>query len=150
MRAIRQHRGVTVDGAFTAPVLIGADGANSVVRRAVQQPPNRGRHLVLAVRGSVPAPPGFDELYLRWDPVPGHGLNYAWAFPTARATLNVGYETAGGAISKARLLARAAELLPDLPVKSARMSGHLLPLSTRACRGWPWGRCCSPAMRGAR
>ena len=135
VREIHQHvGGVIVDGRYTTPVLIGADGANSTVRRAAGQPPNRGRHLAVAVRGYAPAPDGFDELYIRWDPVPGDGLGYAWAFPTAHGSVNVGYGTAAPATSKARLVNRAAELLPGFAVESTRMAGHLLPLSTRMPR----------------
>lgn len=131
VREIEQHADrVVVDARYAAPVLIGADGANSRVRRATGQPPNRGRHLAVAVRGYAPAPDGFDELYVHWDPVPGGGLGYAWAFPTAHATVNVGYGTAAPATSKARLLNRAIELLPGFAIESTRMTGHLLPLST--------------------
>lgn len=126
--------GVVVDGRYSAPVLIGADGANSIVRRAAGQSPNRGRHLAVAVRGYAPAPDGFDELYIRWDPVPGDGLGYAWAFPTAHATVNVGYGTAAEGVNRAWLVKRAAELLPGFAIESTRMTGHLLPLSTRMPR----------------
>ncbi len=133
VREIQQHVGVViVDGKYTAPVLIGADGANSTVRRATGQPPNRSPHLAVAVRGYAPAPDGFDELYIRWDPVPGGGLGYAWAFPTAHGSVNLGYGTAAPLTSKARLVDRAAELLPGF--ESTRMTGHLLPLSTRMPR----------------
>lgn len=135
VRAIHQHPGgVIVDGRYTAPVLIGADGANSTARRAVGQRPNRGRHMAVAVRGYAPAPDGFDELYLRWDPVPGEGLGYAWAFPTAHGTVNLGYGTAAPVISRAQLVNRAAEMLPGFAVESIRMAGHLLPLSTHMPR----------------
>ncbi|WP_346960958.1 geranylgeranyl reductase family protein [uncultured Arthrobacter sp.] len=125
---------VVVDGKYSAPVLIGADGANSTVRRAVGQPPNRGRHMAVAIRGYAPAPDGFDGLYLRWDPLPGTGLSYAWAFPTNHGTINLGYGTAASVMSRARLVDRAAELLPGFSVRSTRMAGHLLPLSTHMPR----------------
>ena len=132
---IEQHADqVVVDHKYAAPVLIGADGANSTVRRATGQPPNRGRHLAVAVRGYAPAPDGFDELYVRWDPVPGGGLGYAWAFPTAHGTVNVGYGTAAPNASKVRLHNRAIELLPGFAIESTSMTGHLLPLSTRMPR----------------
>jgi geranylgeranyl reductase family protein len=131
VRETHQHTDrVIVDGRYSAPVLIGADGANSTVRRATGQPPNRGRHLAVAIRGYAPTPDGFDELYVHWDPVPGDGLGYAWAFPTVHATVNVGYGTAAPATSKAQLVNRAVELLPGFAIESTRMTGHLLPLST--------------------
>src|SRR5919107_3656085 len=46
--------GVCLDGSLRAQVLIGADGANSVVRRAVAAPPP-GR-VALAIRGYAPEP----------------------------------------------------------------------------------------------
>lgn len=125
---------VVVDGKYSASVLIGADGANSTVRRAAGQPPNRGRHLALAVRGYAPTPEGFDGLYLRWDPVPGTGLRYAWAFATAHGTVNLGYGSAASALTRAQMEDRAAELLPGFLVRSTRMAGHLLPLSTHRPR----------------
>ncbi len=125
---------VVVDGKYSASVLIGADGANSTVRRAVGQPPNRGQHMALAVRGYAPAPDGFDGLYLRWDHVPGTGLRYAWAFATAHGTVNLGYGTAASVMTRAQLEDRAAELLPGFAVRSTRMTGHLLPLSTQVPR----------------
>lgn len=125
---------VVVDGKYSAPVLIGADGANSMVRRAVGQPPNRAPHMALAVRGYAPAPAGFDGLYLRWDPVPGTGFHYAWAFATAHGTVNLGYGTTASVVSRAQLEDRAAELLPGFEVRSTRMTGHMLPLSTQMPR----------------
>lgn len=127
---VRDRSGVVVDGAFTAPVLVGADGANSVVRRAVGQPPNRGRHMAVAVRGYVPAPAGLDELQIVWDQRQPHGPSYAWAFPLAHGMVNVGYGSAGPHTNRAHLVGRAADLLPWLPVGTARMSGHRLPLSS--------------------
>jgi menaquinone-9 beta-reductase len=125
---------VIVDGTYSASVLIGADGANSTVRRAVGQPPNRGRHMALAVRGYAPTPDGFDGIYLHWDPAPGTGLRYAWAFATADGTVNLGYGTTASGMTRAQLEDRAAELLPGFAVRSTRMSGHLVPLSTHRPR----------------
>lgn len=125
---------VVVDGKYSASVLIGADGANSTVRRAAGQPPNRGRHVALAVRGYAPTPDGFEGVYLRWDPVPGAGLRYAWAFATAHGTVNVGFGSAGSTMTRAQMEDRAADLLPGFRVRSTRMTGHLLPLSTHRPR----------------
>ena len=124
---------VVVDDKYSASIVIGADGANSTVRRAVAQPPNRGRHMALAIRGYAPVPDGFDGLYLRWDPVPCSGLSYAWAFATAHGTVNLGYGTAS-VMTRAQMEDRAAELLLGFTVRSTRMSGHLLPLSTQMPR----------------
>ena len=45
--------GVVLDDSLRAPVVIGADGAGSVVRRALGHAPNRDRHMALAIRGYV-------------------------------------------------------------------------------------------------
>ncbi len=50
--------GTRVGEKLSAPVVIGADGANSVVRRALGQPANTGKHLAVAVRGYAPTPAG--------------------------------------------------------------------------------------------
>ncbi|WP_369812696.1 NAD(P)/FAD-dependent oxidoreductase [Kineosporia sp. R_H_3] len=77
-------------GTVRAAVVVGADGANSVVRRSIGEPPNRDTHLALAVRGYMDRPPDFRELLIRWHPV-ARGVAYAWAFPTADGHVNVGY-----------------------------------------------------------
>lgn len=43
---------VVLDGDIAARAVVGADGAGSVVRRALGHPPNPDRHLALAVRGT--------------------------------------------------------------------------------------------------
>ena len=135
VREIRQGiDGVSIDGRFVGTVVIGADGANSAVRRSIGEAPNRGRHLAVAVRGYAPRPPGFDQLRIHWDPVPGDRLGYAWAFPTTQGTVNLGYGSAAPARSRASLVRRAAELLPDFSVESVQLAGHLLPLATQRPR----------------
>ena len=72
--------GVEVDGRFGADVLVGADGAESVVRRAVGTRPDRASQLAVAIRGYAPEPPGQDGVQVllatgrRWPA-------YAWSFP---------------------------------------------------------------------
>ena len=59
VRHLDQHDGlVTVDGELAAPVVVGADGANSTVRRLLGAPSNPDRALAIAVRGYAPAPAG--------------------------------------------------------------------------------------------
>jgi geranylgeranyl reductase family protein len=127
--------GTTVNGALRAPVVIGADGASSVVRRAQGQAPNRGRHMAVAVRGYARTPAGrdLDELYLGWDRRRGCGLCYVWAFPTANGMTNIGYAVASSTarVGRAQLSARLAHLLPEFDVAATRLSGHRLPLSTQ-------------------
>ncbi|GAA3350249.1 hypothetical protein GCM10020358_75430 [Amorphoplanes nipponensis] len=118
--------GVTLDGRIRAAVVIGADGAGSVVRRALGHPVNPGGHLAIAIRGYAPAV-GAEQLIrttsARWPA-------YAWSFPIGDGSANVGYgETLRGTpLTKAYLLDRLAELLPGGP--PAGLRAHHLPLST--------------------
>lgn len=123
---------VTVNGAWQAPIVIGADGSNSAVRRAIGQPANHGRSLAVALRGYAPTPPGQPrELTIRWDSQRAGGLCYAWAFPTAEGTTNVGYGMSAAAPehSRARLVQRLHELLPEYDLDSVELHGHTLPLT---------------------
>ncbi|BFU42352.1 NAD(P)/FAD-dependent oxidoreductase [Krasilnikovia sp. MM14-A1004] len=122
---------VRVDG-YRAAVVIGADGAGSVVRRALGHPPNPPGHLALAIRGYAPwndtKPDGAEQLIVttsaRWPA-------YAWAFPLGDGTANVGYGEVlrGAPLSRAYLLERLAGLLPGADPTGLR--AHHLPLSTR-------------------
>ncbi len=131
--------GVTLalhDGtAIRARCVVGADGANSAVRRLLGVPSNSGRHLAVAVRGYVPRPVGVDDLLLVWDRAAP--LAYAWAFPAADGRVNVGYGRAldDAPSGRARLAARARELLavaaPQLDLRDASFGGGRLPLNSR-------------------
>ncbi|MGW4941402.1 NAD(P)/FAD-dependent oxidoreductase [Actinoplanes sp. NPDC004185] len=128
VRSIRLDRdGVTLDDRIRARVVIGADGAGSVVRRALGHPVNPDGHLAIAIRGYAPAV-GTEQLIrttsARWPA-------YAWSFPIGDGRANVGYgETLRGTpLTKAYLLDRLAELLPGGPPTGLR--AHHLPLSTR-------------------
>ncbi|PRY28323.1 geranylgeranyl reductase family protein [Pseudosporangium ferrugineum] len=119
--------GVIVDGRIEAGVLIGADGAGSVVRRALGHPANPGGHLAIALRGYAPAA-GAEQLIrttsARWPA-------YAWSFPLGDGTANVGYGEVlrGTPLTKAYLIGRLGELLPGTEATGLR--AHHLPLSTR-------------------
>lgn len=122
---------------FAPAVVIGADGANSVVRRATGQPSNRGRALAVAIRGYAPTPQALPrELVLRWDSRRAGGLCYAWAFPTAQGTTNVGYGMSSAAPDhdRAHLERRLAELLPEYDLTGVELTGHTLPLTVRRPR----------------
>jgi geranylgeranyl reductase family protein len=123
---------VTVNGRYSAPVLIGADGSNSVVRRSTGQGSNHGRSLAVAIRGYAPTPAGAPkELDIRWD-VGRVAPSYAWVFPTARGVSNIGYGASSAALSggRAELVSRLRALLPDYPVDATVLTGHTLPLAT--------------------
>lgn len=128
----RDAASVTVNGRWTAPVLIGADGSNSVVRRFAGEPANHGRALAVAVRGYAPTPTDAPrELTIRWDTQRAGGLCYAWAFPTAQGTTNIGYGLSAGAAdhSRAYMERRLAELLPAFDLTGVQLTGHTLPLT---------------------
>ena len=112
--------------------MIGADGSNSTVRRLVGEPANHGRALAVAIRGYAPTPAGApNELSIRWDSQRAGGLCYAWAFPIADGTTNVGYGMSSAAPNhnRAHLEKRLAELLPEYDLTGVELTGHTLPLT---------------------
>ncbi|MCU1439246.1 MAG: geranylgeranyl reductase family protein [Rhodoglobus sp.] len=129
----RQGASVTlVNGRWRAPVVIGADGSNSVVRRLIGEPTNHGRSLAVAIRGYAPTPDGSKrELTIRWDSQRSGGLCYAWAFPVADGTTNVGYGLSSAAKehSRAHLERRLGALLPEFDLEGVALTGHTLPLT---------------------
>jgi geranylgeranyl reductase family protein len=133
VRRIERRGGLVVlDGEIAAGVVVGADGAGSVVRRALGEKPNPDGHLALAIRGYAPAGTGPVEQRIvtcrpRWPA-------YAWSFPIGDGTANVGYGEVlrGGRVTRAHLLDRLAALLPGVdPGAVSGLRAHHLPLSTR-------------------
>jgi geranylgeranyl reductase family protein len=118
---------VRIDDAYLARVVIGADGARSIVRRALGHRPNPSGHLAIAIRGYAPAE-DTEQLIIttraRWPA-------YAWSFPIGDGTANIGYGEVlrGAPLSRAYLLDRLADLLPGRVPTGLR--AHHLPLSTR-------------------
>jgi menaquinone-9 beta-reductase len=113
--------------------VIGADGANSVVRRAVPGAAPAARHLGVAVRGYVPAPDRSPELRLIWETT--GALAYAWSFPIDNQRCNIGYGVFGTATPprRAQLVERMTALVSNgSSVDSVR--GHRLPLSSGGAR----------------
>jgi flavin-dependent dehydrogenase len=120
--------GVEIDGLFCADVVVGADGAESVVRRALGTRANRPDQLAVAIRGYAPEPPGqAGTLVLatteqRWPA-------YAWSFPLGDGRANVGYgELVSAGTTRAELVQGLQRLLPG--VQPTGLRAHRLPLST--------------------
>jgi geranylgeranyl reductase family protein len=133
VRSLRSDgRSVLLDGALAADVVIGADGAGSVVRRHLGHARNPDGHLALAIRGYATAPDGPVEQRIvtaapQWPA-------YAWVFPIGDGRVNVGYGELlrGRPVSREHLVDRLAALLPDVdPAEVTGLRAHLLPLSTR-------------------
>jgi menaquinone-9 beta-reductase len=123
---------VEVDGRIRTRVLIGADGAESVARRAVVA---RGtpREIAVAIRGydRAGADAGTDVPRVVLDK--GHGLAYAWRFPITSGPANVGYGyrlAPGESTDRRRLLATLERLLPSAEPDPRTLYAHRLPLST--------------------
>lgn len=157
---LRQHRvrkvsdvgdAVEVDGQFSAPVVVAADGASSVLRRAVGVGRNADPHLAVAVRGYTPAtdvalkavaaghaaPAGRSSEpgeVLRIDLVAEGWPAYAWSFPLGDGRANVGYgmrrSGRGGIPPGPGLAERLAAALPEQPADPATLATHHLPLSS--------------------
>ncbi|HEY2792035.1 MAG TPA: geranylgeranyl reductase family protein [Micromonosporaceae bacterium] len=122
---------VVIDGIISAKMVIGADGAYSLVRRTLGQPSNPDGAMAIAIRGYAPAvDPGVQEIITapaaRWPA-------YAWNFPIGDGRANIGYGEVlrGDPLSRAHLLNQLEELLPHVDTRNATaLRAHHLPLST--------------------
>jgi menaquinone-9 beta-reductase len=127
---------VLVDGYVAARVVVGADGANGVVRRALGLGPAPDASVAVAVRGYVPSPTRSPEQLVVTDDEAWPA--YAWRFDTGDGTSNVGYgmllpslreRGRAGAGGRRLLLERLVALLPEAD-GATRLVSHHLPLST--------------------
>jgi len=123
---------VVLDGRLRARAVVGADGANGVVRRRLGLARQPQDALAVAVRGYAAAPPGEPEQVIVMD---RRGWPaYAWSFAAGDGTANVGFGMllprlrATGRGGKSELHGRLRELLPG--VEAGRLVSHHLPLST--------------------
>lgn len=125
----------TATDVVRARVVIGADGANSVVRRSLTVPASTPRHTGVAVRAYAPAAPGPPELLLAWEQATV--LAYAWSFPIDGTRTNIGYGVFGTDEPPSRrgLVERMEALLPQgRDADPATVRGHRLPLSSGGVR----------------
>jgi len=123
-----RHRVRSVDE-LTATVVVGADGAQSVVRRTLAQRPGP---MAVAIRGYAPVPADraaaqvivFDT---------ARQPAYAWSFDRGDGLANVGYGVLLGLRrhrpTRADLLGRLEALLPGATTDGTDWKGHQLPLS---------------------
>ena len=123
---LRAPAHIAVDDLATARTVIGADGADSTVRRLLGHRPNPPGHLALAIRGYAPATGDEQHIVTTRQQWPA----YAWSFPIGDGTANVGYGEVlrGTALTKAYLIGRLRKLLPGSEPTGLR--AHHLPLST--------------------
>ena len=132
---------VVLDGRLRARAVVGADGANGVVRRLLARHTGTEHRqpdgdLAVAVRGYAAAPPGEPEQLIVMD---DRGWPaYAWSFAAGDGTANVGFgmllprlreaQSAQGRGGREVLHGRLRELLPG--VEAERLMSHHLPLSS--------------------
>jgi geranylgeranyl reductase family protein len=138
---LRRHRvrtvavradGVLLDGLLRARVVVGADGAQSVVRREAGVPATPVGHVAMAIRGYAAVPDGRAvEQMITF--APSGWPAYAWSFPIGDGRANVGYGEvlrAGRHLTRADLLGRLDDLLPGAGDGGAGWRAHHLPLSS--------------------
>jgi geranylgeranyl reductase family protein len=140
--SLRRHRvrdvrtgadDIELDGALHAPVVVGADGAHSVLATAAGRP--RGRR-ALAIRGYAPTRPE-----RRHEQVIAYGArrqpSYAWSFDRGDGLSNVGYgellDAEADPPSRSVLLDQLEKLLPGSASGGTQWRAHHLPLSA-----WRW------------
>jgi geranylgeranyl reductase family protein len=121
---------VVLDGSIAARVVIGADGANSTVRRLLGAPATPPSATAVAIRGYAPTTVDPDTLVIEF--ARGRYPAYAWSFPLPGGGANVGYGVFDrrGSGSRADLLQGLRELLPGHEPAPETVRGHHLPLST--------------------
>ena len=130
VRSVERRRDrVVIDGVHSARAVIGADGAESFLRRATA-PRAAGRPSVaLAIRGYARELP--EQRGSQWITMSGSRWPaYAWSFPIGDGTANVGYGEmlTGEPVTRGVMMQRMAALLPGVGHPD-RLRAHRLPLS---------------------
>jgi geranylgeranyl reductase family protein len=134
--------GALVDGSYRGRVVVGADGAHSLVRTAVGLPAVRRR--ALALRGYAPTPAArrHSQVIVYGD---RRQPSYAWAFDRGDGLSNVGYGellTDGQEPpSRTVLLEELDRLIPGTVADGRSWRGHHLPLSQ-----WRWEQPDGPVL----
>jgi geranylgeranyl reductase family protein len=137
VRAVHAEGIVRLDGEHEARIVVGADGAHSVVRRALGLRPGP---MAVALRGYAPTPAGRAGAQVIVFDIARQPA-YAWSFDRGDGLSNVGYgellDRRGSRLTRARLLERLDVLLPGASVDGVGWLGHQLPLSTGRWRPGP-------------
>ncbi len=134
---------VSLDGGIRSRVVVGADGAESVVRPALGG--DRQGRRALAMRGYAPTPPaGEGRQVIRYGE--RRQPAYAWAFDRGDGWSNVGYgelvdREKAPRPTRAVLLEQLDLLLPGYVEHGTAWTGHHLPLS-----GWRWDQPDGPVL----
>ena len=130
VRQLSQGSSVVLDGEVEARTVVGADGAYSIVRRALGMTPGP---MAVALRGYAPTPTdraGAQVIVYDTARQPA----YAWSFDRGDGLSNVGYGVLLGhrhdRPGKAQLMERLDALLPGATDGGTGWKGHQLPLST--------------------
>ncbi|MCW2600131.1 MAG: monooxygenase FAD-binding protein [Frankiales bacterium] len=123
---------VVLDGEIEARTVVGADGANGVVRRRLGLPHQDPSTIAVAVRGYIPWETSDPEQVIVMD---GRDWPaYAWRFDAGDGTSNVGFgmllpSLRAAEHGKDALHDRLVQLLPEA-AGAVRLRSHHLPLST--------------------
>ena len=128
-------------------VIVGADGAESVVRRAVGG--RDRRQVAIALRGYDV---GTDDHTSRMVLDDRRGLAYAWRFPSDDGRANVGYGHLlrdGQVSSRSALAASMHRLLPGLDVDTGDDAGRAPAAVDQPAAPWPPVACCWSVTRPA-
>lgn len=120
-----------VDDQFSAPLLVGADGVHSVVRRALDMPTGP---TAFALRGYAPTSTGRGGSQAMAFGI-SRQPSYAWSFDRGDGIANVGYGEVQAArarrVSRTDLMGQLEDLLPGSSADGTAWKGAHLPLS-----GW--------------
>lgn len=119
---------VVVNGHWSAPFVVAADGANSRCRRVLGLGAAHGTHLAFAARGYMKTPQ--EAIVIAWER--GYGPGYSWVFPLGDGMANVGFGgikdrmPSGGTKALWRVTAELTGIDPADP----SIHAHHLPLSS--------------------